>query len=120
MEVRDLDLREANKWKAGHLLDALEYDIMMAAESCQPFTKTGQNDPHARREELSAEIRDLGRHKLESLAQERLELGRVKGCVVKRSRVKNWLDVPGGDFANGLGEIVVGSQNDVSKEVEEN
>lgn len=88
----------------GDLLAALVIAVEAAAESGQPFTKTGATGLYAMRERLPAELRGMSRHRLEELAKDAIEARRIELCLATGTTAK-WLDVPGGQFAIGLGEF---------------
>ena len=79
-----------------------------AASEGQPFTKTGANGLHARRQELPEEFQKTGRDRLEGLCQSLLDSGAVKACLAKGSTTVKWLDVPEGPFALGKGNFKTG------------
>jgi AAA domain len=93
-----------------------QYDLMTllrdviadAAKDGQPFTRTGQSGLYARRAGMPEELR-LSRARLEKMAEELLETGAIVLCLAKGTTTK-WLDVPGGPFAEGLGDFREGSQ----------
>ncbi|MBF0437215.1 MAG: AAA family ATPase [Magnetococcales bacterium] len=91
------------------LLEQLAEQIAKTASNGQPFTKTGGNGVYERRSELSGDLSCLGKHKLSVLIDALLESGRLVQCVAQGSSLKKWLDVPGGDFALGVGQFQVGS-----------
>ena len=62
-----------------------------------------------RRHELPAELRGIGRNKLETFAQQLLDRGNLVLCMAKGGTTKKWMDVPGGNFALGLGEFAMGA-----------
>lgn len=82
--------------------------IAAAAAHGQPFSKTGGTGVYKRTEELPESLRSIGRRKLERMVQELLDSGRVVACTLKGSIAK-WLDVPGGNFAEGIGTIEAGA-----------
>lgn len=90
--------------------EALVIAIEAAARSGQPFTRTGASGLFALKERLPEELSGLSRHKLETLAGEALQAGKVVACIAKGSTVAKWLDVPTGYFASGLGEFRQGMQ----------
>jgi hypothetical protein len=86
------------------LMELLVTAIAAAAQSGQPFTKTGSTGLFDNRERLGEGLSDLSRHRLESLAQRAIEGQRVVKCLAGGT-VAKWLDVPTGMFAMGLGEF---------------
>ncbi|MEG3637672.1 AAA family ATPase [Magnetococcus sp. PR-3] len=91
------------------LLDSLEGAIGQAATAGQPFTKTGGNGIYDRRSELPEELSAIGRDKLVAMTDILLEMGRAVLCVAEGSKLKKYLDIPGGEFALGVGQFQVGS-----------
>ncbi|MGM4980867.1 bifunctional DNA primase/polymerase [Rhizobium sp. 11_C7_N12_5] len=92
----------------GDLLAALVIAVEGAATSGQPFTKTGATGLYAMRERLPEELRGVSRHRLEGLAATAIERGELVLCLASGTTAK-WLDVPGGQFAIGLGNFRKGS-----------
>lgn len=92
------------------LVDALEAAIAAAAEAGFPYTKTGTGGLYERRGELPGDLRTTGRNTLEGMAGELMEAGRVVRASPKDGQqTRNILDVPGGPFDAGLGELKAGS-----------
>lgn len=91
------------------LMDLLVQVVADAAERGQPFKRTGSAGFFARRNELPEALQQLGRTRLEKMGQDLLDAGRIVQCVAKGSTSKSWLDVPGGVFALGAGEVVRGA-----------
>jgi hypothetical protein len=83
--------------------------IEAAAEAGQPFMKTGKAGLWENRERLPEEIRPLSKAKLMGLADEALEAGEIVKATAKGEKAAGWLDVPGGQFAIGIGEFRTGS-----------
>lgn len=75
--------------------------IAKAAANRQPFTKTGQSGLYSRRHELPTAFHTVGKHTLESLAQDLLNAGKVIQCRMKASEKPpgTWLDILGGPVA---------------------
>ncbi|WEX76908.1 AAA family ATPase [Sinorhizobium numidicum] len=90
------------------LLGALIVAVEAAAASGHPFTRTGATGLYAMRDRLPTELRDVSRHRLEGLAATAIESGRIQLCLATGTTAK-WLDVPGGQFAIGLGEFRKGA-----------
>jgi AAA domain len=94
-----------------------QYDLMTllrdviadAAKDGQPFTRTGQSGLYLRRASMPEELR-LSRARLETMAQELLDTAAIVLCLAPKSTTTKWLDVPGGPFAEGLGDFREGSQ----------
>ncbi|ABK43750.1 plasmid and phage DNA primase / plasmid and phage replicative helicase [Magnetococcus marinus MC-1] len=80
-----------------------------AASNGQPFTKTGGNGVFERRSELPGDLQAFSKHKIAELIDSLLRTGRLVQCVAPGSHIKKWLDVPGGEFALGVGEFQLGS-----------
>jgi hypothetical protein len=111
LEAKDTDI-EATRGDHDMVLYQLEQAIKRAAVGGRPFTKTGQAGVYHRREELPERVSEYGgRNKIEQMVQDLLAQERVVGCSYKSSPAK-WLDVPGGPFAEGTGEIEPGWRKD--------
>lgn len=87
--------------KRNDLKDALRDAVGKAAEVMKPFTKTGKNGLHERRNELPKLFHEMGRQRLEDMAQELLNERAVVKCrkTPKETAPGNWLDIPGGALA---------------------
>ena len=96
------------------LSDALIIAIGKAATNGQPFTKTGGNGIYDRRSELPNELASISRDRLVGMADGLLDVGRLVLCIAEGSKLKKWLDIPGGEFALGVGQFQVGSGHDSS------
>ncbi|MCD7109726.1 AAA family ATPase [Rhizobium sp. DKSPLA3] len=90
------------------LLAAMTIAIEGAAANGQPFTKTGATGVFEMKDRLSGELKGLSRHRLEKLVEGLLESGAVVSCLATGTATK-WLDVPGGQFAIGLGNFRKGA-----------
>lgn len=88
----------------GDLRTALVVAVEAAAASGQPFTRTGSTGLFAMNERLPEELRTIPRHKLEALAKDAVDRGDIVLCLASGT-VAKWLDVPGGQFATGLGSF---------------
>ncbi|MGZ8217876.1 AAA family ATPase [Methylomagnum sp.] len=75
--------------------------VALAAANRQPFTKTGQAGLFNRRHELPTGFHSVARHKLEALAQDLLNAGKMVQCRLKPGEKPpgTWLDIPGGGVA---------------------
>jgi hypothetical protein len=106
--LRDVthDLARSGTSKA-ELANLLVAAIAAAAGAGRPYTKTGQNGLHVRRAELGEGLGNVGRDRLEGMAQELEQAGRIVTALANGTTVK-WLDVPEGPFARGEGAFVVG------------
>lgn len=94
--------------EAGDLSGQLLEAIADKAFQGHPFTKTGLAGLHERKAELHSALRDVGRTKLWEMLEILLEAGHVLRCRYRRGKPQ-WLDVPGGQFAAGLGEFSEGA-----------
>ncbi|WP_245441220.1 AAA family ATPase [Neorhizobium sp. T7_12] len=93
----------------GDLLDALVIAVAGAATSGSPFTKTGAGGLFEMRERLPDELKSLSKGRLDHLATQALEQGRIVRAAAKGEKLAKWLDVPGGMFALGLGNFTTGT-----------
>ena len=89
----------------GDLLTALTIAVENAAADGQPFTKTGETGLYKQKTRLPSELSGLSRAKLEGLVDTALERKDIVAAIAKGSTTVKWLDVPGGQFAIGLGEF---------------
>ncbi|TWF49636.1 bifunctional DNA primase/polymerase [Neorhizobium alkalisoli] len=99
----------ASAFDQGDLRGALVVAIAAAAEAGSPFTKTGVSGVYEMRERLPEELRRLARNKIETLAEQALERGEVVRAAGRGEKTAKWLDVPGGNFAIGLGYFTAGA-----------
>lgn len=104
-QLGSVDAKEGNR---GDLLSQLEESIRVKAAAGQPFTKTGKNGIFDRRSEHPKSLRSVPRRTMADMIEELLGSGRVVAAIHKGS-IKGWLDVPGGPFAEGKGEIRTGA-----------
>ncbi|MBJ7484346.1 AAA family ATPase [Brevundimonas sp.] len=93
-------------------MDALASAVAAAAISGQPFTRTGLSGLKEQSYRLPPILRDLGRPRLLRICEDALERGIIIGALAKGSTTTKWLDVPGGPFATGTGEFMVGQPTD--------
>ncbi len=93
----------------GALLAQLEEAIGKAALEGKPYTKTGKNGVYDRREEFPQELRKIGRNRLHNMVQELLDADRVRQCSAGKGGAVQWLDVPDGDFDQGVGHFAPGA-----------
>ena len=103
-------LRECRRTEQD-LMDAFVDAIARAAENGHPFTHTGGPGLYLQRHRLPAVFHDMGRKRLQDMAQELLNRRPpvlVKG-MASGSKEDKWLDVPTGPFARGVGEFVHGA-----------
>ncbi|OSM07371.1 AAA family ATPase [Magnetofaba australis] len=102
----DLALRvEGNE----DLSKSLAAAVGRAAANGQPFTKSGVSGLFERRSELPGDLQDYSKHRLTEIVESLLSSGGLVQCIAPGSRLKKWLDVPGGEFALGVGEFQLGS-----------
>lgn len=88
---------------------ALVIAVEAAAAAGSPFTKTGASGLFEMRERLPEEIRGLAKAKLDMLAGQALERGEIVRASARGEKIAKWLDVPGGQFAIGLGNFSAGT-----------
>lgn len=82
--------------------------IALAAKCGRPMTKTGNNGPFERRSELPEEIQDRwSRDKMVAVLEDLLAAKMIYQCS-RKGTVAKWLDVRGGPFFLGIGEIEQG------------
>lgn len=98
-----------NMPERGDLRSALVVAIEGAAGAGRPFKLTGNAGLFANRERLPDDVRGLSRHRIEGLAREALERGEIVKAAAKGEKAADWLDVPTGWFAHGLGEFKTGA-----------
>lgn len=97
---RTHDLREVSP-KMRELLPALKAAIATAAREGKPYTKTGLNGLHARRFEMPEAFHAIGKHRVESWADELLASGEIVAALCGTGTAVKWLDIPDGDVARG-------------------
>jgi len=90
------------------LFEALIDDIRRGALNGRPFTSTGATGMYERKEELSFEIKELGKHSFETMTKELLDSGKIVKCVASGSKIPKWLDIPDGPFCIGMGKFEPG------------
>lgn len=93
------------------MMEMIVEAIAAAARSGHPYTKTGATGLFEQKDRLPVELRDLSKHRLEALAQQAIDSSRVVKCLASGTTAK-WLDVPGGNFAIGLGQFRKGMVRD--------
>eukprot|EP00913_Durusdinium_trenchii_P021231 g19944.t1 len=86
------------------MLEMIVEAVAAAARSGHPYTKTGATGLFEQKDRLPEELSTLSKHRLEALAQQAIDTSRVVKCLASGTTAK-WLDVPGGDFAIGLGQF---------------
>ena len=82
--------------------------IAAAAAAGRPFTKTGQNGLYTRRAELGEDLNATSRARVEEMAQELEQAGRIVTALAIGTATK-WLDIPDGQFGRGEGEFAAGA-----------
>ena len=105
------DITSALKARGGDRethLAALVDMIAAAAWAGRPYTRTGVNGLHQRRAELGEDLATFGRDRLEAMADDLLQSGRIVAALACGTSVK-WLDAPEGPFALGSGEFAPGA-----------
>lgn len=108
------DIRRVRTGKE-ELIDMLIEAICKAARDGRPFTQHGRSGIYSRRHELPDDFHELGRIKLENqMVQELLNDKRIVKAVAKGSNTAQWLDVPAGPFALGVGAFSTGANVEVN------
>ncbi|PJR88124.1 hypothetical protein CN878_09010 [Ochrobactrum sp. 695/2009] len=108
-------LVDANARLGGDFIDqddlrtALVIAIEAAAADGQPFAKTGQAGLFENKERLPEDLRGLSKHRMGEFADGALDRGEIVRATAKGEKTPKWLDVPGGQFAIGIGEFRVGA-----------
>lgn len=108
LKDRTMELRQHQVFNA-ELLAMLTEAVREASEIGLPFTKRGKAGLYDQRARLPEELREFGRDRIEVLAQEALEIGCIVQARASGSNVAQWLDVPDGPFASGVGEFAEGA-----------
>lgn len=93
--------------KTRDLLPELKAAIAAAAATGKPYTKTGLNGLYARRFELPETFHAIARNRMEGWADGLLQSAEIVQAMCGGQSVK-WLDVPGGEVANGTAVFVGG------------
>lgn len=104
---RTMDLRNTRTSRED-LEDEMVAAIALAAVNERPLQKIGKAGLFENRERLPEELRGLGRDPLRELCQRLLDSGRVVKTKAGGSNIAQWLDVPGGPFAQGIGAFAAG------------
>jgi len=89
-------------------LDSLVMCIAEAAENGHPFSRTGLNGSYKRKEDIPEPFRCLVRSSIDSVIDALVVEGRIVTCNAG-GKIKNVLDVPSGDFAQGVGSFEPGT-----------
>ena len=79
--------------------------ITTAAMKGNPYTKTGRSGVYKRRFEMPSPLHDMGKHRLARWVDDLLASGQLISAMAKGSNGVKWLDVPGGAFARGEGQL---------------
>lgn len=87
------------------LLKLLTQVVEHAAEQGHPFQHTGKFGLYERREMLPEALRSIGKHKLEWVARVLLDEKKIAKYRALGSKAEVWLDVPTGNFAQGIGGL---------------
>ncbi|ABK44571.1 TOPRIM domain protein [Magnetococcus marinus MC-1] len=106
---RSFDLNMLQKNTDDDHLKQLATAIAFAASNGQPFTKSGGSGLYDRRAELPGELKQFSKHKMAEAIDALLDSGKVVQCMGPSSHIKKWLDIPGGEFALGVGQFQLGS-----------
>ena len=91
------------------LMDTLVSAIARAAESGHPYTHTGGTGLYQQRHRLPMEFREMGRKRIQDMAQELLNDGVLVKGMAAGSKEDKWMDVPCGPFSRGVGEFILGA-----------
>ncbi len=93
-------------------LDILEAAIKDAAARNKPFSYSGSGGVGENRHLLPTPLNKLSRDMVWGMAKQLIESKRVvQASASNGPRNRKWLDVPGGPFAEGYGEIIAGDFN---------
>lgn len=91
------------------LMDTLVSAIARAAESGHPYTHTGGTGLYQQRHRLPMEFREMGRKRIQDMAQELLNDGVLVKGMAAGSKEDKWMDIPCGPFSRGVGEFILGA-----------
>ena len=98
------------------LMNLLVEAIASAAVQGHPFQHTGKQGLFEKRERLPKSLREIGKGALTRLGRLLLDAKRIdKYRPAKGGSVEQWLDVPGGPFAIGVGILEIGEFENVSE-----
>lgn len=100
------------------LLKLLVKVVAHAADQGHPFQHTGKYGLYERREMLPASLRTVGKDKLNWLGRVLLDEKKIAKYRAGGSSAEQWLDVPTGPFAQGIGTLEPGDY-EVFKDEEE-
>lgn len=87
------------------LLKLLVQVVEHAAAAGHPFQHTGKPGLYERREMLPEALRSIGKHRLEWLGRVLLDEKKIAKYRAVGSKSEVWLDVPTGNFAQGIGTL---------------
>jgi hypothetical protein len=104
------DRLKQNGYPDYSLTDSLVKSIAYAAQEGHPFTHTGGPGIYKQRHRLASTFHNLSRHRIEQLVQNLLNEGVIVKGMAVGSKEDKWLDVPGGNFALGIGEFQLGAE----------
>ena len=91
------------------LMKSLVAAVAKAAANGQPFTKSGASGLYDRRSELPGALAEFSKHRIAEAVESLLAAGKLVQCMAQGSHIKKWIDVPGGEFALGVGDFQRGS-----------
>ena len=80
-----------------------------AADAWIPGVEIVPRTIYQQRHRLPAEFQEMGRKRIQDMAQELLNEGVLVKGMASGSKEDKWLDVPTGPFARGVGEFVHGA-----------
>ena len=88
--------------------DDLVACVKEAAEAGHPFNRTGLSSAFKRKEDIPEAFRETPRAVLEEIIDKLIVEGKIVTCNAG-GKIKNVLDVPGGLFAQGVGQFEPGT-----------
>ena len=113
---QDEEAQRIKRQEEERLLNLLVEAIASAAIQGHPFQHTGKQGLFEKRERLPKSLREIGKHALDRLGRLLLDAKRIdKYRPAKGGSVEQWLDVPGGPFALGVGILELGEFENVSE-----
>ena len=104
----DVKIKQAASEDKTVLLDMLESDIEYYAANGYPFSKTGGNGVWEQRAYLNPELRDISQKVIRQYVDVLKDKKRVVAVAPRGSKVRSYLDVPGGPFTYEDAEILTG------------
>jgi hypothetical protein len=102
------DVLKRKKTPKDDLKDFLVATVAKLAAAGRPLAYSGISGAYERREELPPELQGLGRKRLRDLIRELLDEKKIGKAIGPREKTAKWLDVPGGQFAEGCGRFEPG------------